>query len=578
MSKPLHEVTAYKTFMSLQANNNFYFNHQNGFERADSKVTEIIQRYTAMYATVYSFIPSNKRVLNSEETIKRHKEMSAASILTVFILAIKAKKIIKNFTEVFTLSCEASHASDGKFKMGSRYMIEFENTKETLISLIRRNINTIFKFLDSNFEADDIKGTPLCFPYYKNEISFKNTHFNLTLGYMIADKFAEKFKNNIIFFGTYHSMNNIPTPLFENLPKNIRQLYIGALPRITQGEWTYCDYMIDTVFGIDLNANTLYFKQNSEEVFSLFSVYSPENILALVTNKSFSDFYIPINLIIEPFYTSTQLELIKEELIKTSNNFSSFVKNKYEIPLFPSGAIDIIQYSLEEAFILKEENKIKEHILLTRSLNLFSVYRKKLIEKEIDQNIKLIYALQRSLAKALEFHNNRTEKLISYSSDPEKNAEILSNQIKNIRKHPKVQAVKIVKKGIIITTTEIFIPLKIKRKVFQIGRFEIEIVLNGRLGGVNYRNLDRQIDAYSIQMHAPHIFNNGVPCYGNVMQSFGQLAEQFRYDELAGLAIHYISSVNLTDAAGKYIVKWPSMKYLEYKRICKKRGEIPTKY
>ncbi|MBP9772135.1 MAG: hypothetical protein KBD16_04435, partial [Candidatus Pacebacteria bacterium] len=91
-------------------------------------------------------------------------------------------------------------------------------------------------------------------------------------------------------------------------------------------------------------------------------------------------------------------------------------------------------------------------------------------------------------------------------------------------------------------------------KRHEIGKFRIDIYIEG---GVRWFNLDRQVNAHSGGMQAPHVFNDGHACLGNASEIFPQLIASYEFAAAAMVAIQFIESVNINDQAGMHIDKWP---------------------
>ena len=112
-------------------------------------------------------------------------------------------------------------------------------------------------------------------------------------------------------------------------------------------------------------------------------------------------------------------------------------------------------------------------------------------------------------------------------------------------------------------------------KNHEIGEFEIKIPMDGR-GGVRWNNLTRRVDGYSSNQMAPHIWKDGDACLGNTKEIFPELIANYEFSIVALMAIQFVESVNVDDAAGKHIHLWPEAKKIikEPKKIVKPDEEI----
>lgn len=94
-------------------------------------------------------------------------------------------------------------------------------------------------------------------------------------------------------------------------------------------------------------------------------------------------------------------------------------------------------------------------------------------------------------------------------------------------------------------------------KRHEIGAFRIEINTAGSNGGVSWFNLTRRVDGCNAGMQAPHVFPDGHACFGNTAETFAELIANYEFAAVAMVAVQFVESVNVDDAAGKYIHNWP---------------------
>lgn len=98
-------------------------------------------------------------------------------------------------------------------------------------------------------------------------------------------------------------------------------------------------------------------------------------------------------------------------------------------------------------------------------------------------------------------------------------------------------------------------------KLHNIGTFHIQLGMNRSTydphKSVIITNTKHRIEGYSGVMEAPHVFNGGALCHGNLVNS---MVEHYKnrdlYNMVMGL-IMFLESVNTGDPAGKYINKFP---------------------
>lgn len=94
----------------------------------------------------------------------------------------------------------------------------------------------------------------------------------------------------------------------------------------------------------------------------------------------------------------------------------------------------------------------------------------------------------------------------------------------------------------------------------EIGKFRIEIYPSGRNDGVRWFNLTRQVTGWQYSQQAPHIWNDGRACLGNMAEIIPELVGRRDFVPLATMAIAFVESVNTADRAGSSISNWPVAK------------------
>ena len=116
--------------------------------------------------------------------------------------------------------------------------------------------------------------------------------------------------------------------------------------------------------------------------------------------------------------------------------------------------------------------------------------------------------------------------------------------------------VQIQDRGLHVHTDEIFCEDSRTNRKHEIGTFRIEID-SGNNRNVKIFNTKRQIRAYDRGMNAPHVFPDGRPCLGDLVQSLPEAQAKHDYSTIALLCILFLEHCNVNDPAGKYIHHWP---------------------
>lgn len=114
--------------------------------------------------------------------------------------------------------------------------------------------------------------------------------------------------------------------------------------------------------------------------------------------------------------------------------------------------------------------------------------------------------------------------------------------------------------------------------VHEIGKFRIEVYLEGGRGGIKFFNIDKTTEGYRSRMQAPHVFENGSPCLGNLEEVIPELICGMELAALVMVGMRFLESVNVDDAAGKHIDKWPKAKVQPAKESAGTEAEanVPT--
>jgi len=127
---------------------------------------------------------------------------------------------------------------------------------------------------------------------------------------------------------------------------------------------------------------------------------------------------------------------------------------------------------------------------------------------------------------------------------------------------PEVLSIDIRDSSIHIYTRNIYVQDDRSKKWHDIGTFHISLGMlsNDYNTGktVKIMNTKHQIHSAG-SMQAPHVFNDGHMCHGNLTTGIVECYKNRDLYEMAYLLIRYLSSVNTNDSAGKGISSWPEV-------------------
>lgn len=89
----------------------------------------------------------------------------------------------------------------------------------------------------------------------------------------------------------------------------------------------------------------------------------------------------------------------------------------------------------------------------------------------------------------------------------------------------------------------------------EIGAFRL--IIDARTGDVLFLNKTRKVHGYREGMNGPHLFPDGRACLGNYSETIPMLVAGYEWASVVDICIMFAESVNLDDAAGRHIERWP---------------------
>lgn len=128
---------------------------------------------------------------------------------------------------------------------------------------------------------------------------------------------------------------------------------------------------------------------------------------------------------------------------------------------------------------------------------------------------------------------------------------------------PKVTSVKITDSKIEIRTETLYCVDPRNDVEHEIGKFKIVIEnpFEDDNSCVWIHNSSRQVSTENYpEMHAPHVFENGEPCWGNIEDTVSDLLSKIDLGMLVQIILQFLQNCNVNDSAGVGINKWPVSK------------------
>lgn len=186
---------------------------------------------------------------------------------------------------------------------------------------------------------------------------------------------------------------------------------------------------------------------------------------------------------------------------------------------------------------------------------------KELLKRKKDIKVKIV-AYQKKLIHYTRAELDLVESLAMIrkgGKGDQKNFEI---EFKNLISNPKVKKVRVTEGKISVFTKVLFCQHPKTKEIHELGEFRIDIYFNetGREDLVLINNLTRRVRSFNgKEMHAPHVFPDGRPCWGNVKSTIWQQVAAYQFSVVILLIMQFLESVNLADDAGIGIRYWPTV-------------------
>ena len=123
-----------------------------------------------------------------------------------------------------------------------------------------------------------------------------------------------------------------------------------------------------------------------------------------------------------------------------------------------------------------------------------------------------------------------------------------------------VETVGIEKEIIFVITKDLTFKDPRNNKTHALGR--MKMLIDCERGNVKFENLTRKVQAFSgQQMNAPHVFQDGRPCWGDIQNDFIELYARYDVANIVAKAILFLTlGINTDDPAGTLCHRWPLIK------------------
>lgn len=210
--------------------------------------------------------------------------------------------------------------------------------------------------------------------------------------------------------------------------------------------------------------------------------------------------------------------------------------------------------------LAEEERALAKDAWVTATMRRFDKTVKG-TEKSVATGKKNIEELQRKLTEEVRRLHGKEQKLCQLEQSRSSVRERYEKQFESAMKAPQIVRVATNSSNnqqIDIFTTVLEAHVGDYHKL--LGRYNVQIFMDGSNGGVKAFNLDRQVDGYWHGSQHPHINSNGAFCLGTMQEAVPQLIGD---DQIAALTLmiinHLQNGINPSDEAGAYIRNWPDI-------------------
>jgi len=142
----------------------------------------------------------------------------------------------------------------------------------------------------------------------------------------------------------------------------------------------------------------------------------------------------------------------------------------------------------------------------------------------------------------------------------------------SIQRNKNVKEVYFLNNNLTVYTHKIFCANNPHKKIYYIGEFKLILRTDKGDDVIRFHNLTQLINGYRLNQNAPHVFEDGHACLGNISNILPQLVGRGEYSTAISLAIEFLQAVNIDDEAGKHITNWPVVDQDTYETHMKNRG------
>lgn len=261
---------------------------------------------------------------------------------------------------------------------------------------------------------------------------------------------------------------------------------------------------------------------------------------------------------------------IFHDLVHTghSDEIALLEKILEEASILLSGDEEQIKEMRERLLAAKTERSRADYVTLCNKRYDAQIRQSK---RTYEQSQRQIDDYQQALVSAIRQREEAGRVLGELESGQTKDADSHLAEYEKLLSLDKITGVEVVGNQVTYHTKVLHCTDPRTNRVHEVGAFKITI--NVENGSVRFYNTTRRINGHNRRMHAPHVFPSGEPCLGNVSQYLPDLIAKYEFAAVADVVIAFIENVNINDAAGAYVNRWPYLD--EHGRLIEYGSDAP---
>lgn len=166
-----------------------------------------------------------------------------------------------------------------------------------------------------------------------------------------------------------------------------------------------------------------------------------------------------------------------------------------------------------------------------------------------------VRSCQEGIVKSVRDCRRCTDQLRALEQGDESLRESLTKEFDNLLSIKKIKAIRWRGDKFTVRTDDLYCVDPRSGDEHHIGEFDI--IIDSVTSSVRFLNNSHAILGYSEDMQAPHVFSDGRPCLGSLESTIPSLVADYEWSAVIQVCLAFLQSVNVDDAAGKHIDKWP---------------------